>query len=214
MGCATGTIKYALFIFNALWAILGILVIGLGGLGWGAMPQTHAISIIVLGCVMLFISFFGCFGALRESSRLLWTYATLLLVLLVLIVAQMFIGTRDVFKEYAIKTVEDSWVQELTTPGSMNLIQKTYNCCGRNGADDYVKIGRLPPSSCCKDSNCINPLNLFTTGCLTKVEDAFADEAQTRQYYEWGMLGFDLIILVLAVILAIHYTNRRRRYNY
>ncbi|EDW08614.1 23 kDa integral membrane protein [Drosophila mojavensis] len=217
MGCATGTIKYSLFLFNALWAILGILVIVFGCLGWGAMPQQYAIGIIVLGGIILLISMFGCFGAIRESSRMLWTYVSLLLVLLVLIGVFIFFNTRDVFKKYAIKTVEDHWQQELTRPGSMDLIQKTYSCCGRYGAADYIPIGRrnnTVPSSCCKFNNCLNPLNVYPDGCLAKVELAFADEATTSRYCEWGLLGFDLVILGLAIILAIHYSNRRRRYNY
>ncbi|ALC41260.1 Tsp42El [Drosophila busckii] len=217
MGCATGTIKYSLFLFNALWAILGILVIVFGGLGWGAMPQHYAIGIVVLGGIILLISMFGCFGAIRESSRMLWTYVTLLLVLLVLIAVFIFYNTRDVFRKYAMKTVEDHWQMELLKPGSMDMIQRTYSCCGLNGASDYQTIGHrnyTVPSSCCKGNNCLNPLNVNIEGCLSKVEEAFADEASTSRYCEWGLLGFDLVILALAVILAIHYTNRRRRYNY
>ncbi|XP_064540353.1 23 kDa integral membrane protein [Drosophila montana] len=217
MGCATGSIKYSLFLFNALWAILGILVIVFGGLGWGAMPQQYAIGIMVLGGIILLISMFGCFGAIRESSRMLWTYVSLLLVLLVLIAVFIFFNTRDVFKKYAMQTVEDHWQLELTKPGSMDLIQKTYSCCGRYGAGDYIAIGHrnnTVPSSCCKGNNCLNPLNVYTDGCLGKVEAAFADEASTSRYFEWGLLGFDLIILGLAIILALHYSNQRRRYNY
>ncbi|EDW01559.1 23 kDa integral membrane protein [Drosophila grimshawi] len=217
MGCATGTIKYTLFLFNALWAILGILVVVFGILGWGAMPQKYAVGIMVLGGIILVISMFGCFGAIRESARMLWTYVTLLLVLLVLIAVFIYFNSRDVFMKYAVQTVEDNWQMELTKPGSMDLIQKTYSCCGRYGPGDYMAIdhrNNTVPSSCCKGNNCLNPLNVYPEGCLTKVEAAFADEAITSRYCEWGLLGFDLIILSLAIILAIHYTNQRRRYNY
>ncbi|KAH8391236.1 hypothetical protein KR215_009252 [Drosophila sulfurigaster] len=217
MGCATGTIKYSLFLFNALWAILGIVVIVFGGLGVGAMPQYYAIGIMVLGGVILLISLFGCCGAIRESCRMLWTYVTLLLILLVLIIAAIVLNPRDTFKKYAIQVVEQQWQQELTKPGSMDFIQKTNSCCGRNGPEDYKTIGHVTdivPSSCCKGNNCMNPSYVYTEGCLSRVEKVFADEAITWQYCEWGLLGFDVIILTLAIILAIHYSNRRRRYNY
>ncbi|XP_001360181.1 protein late bloomer [Drosophila miranda] len=217
MGCATGTIKYSLFLFNALWAILGILVLIFGGLGWGAMPDQYAIGILVLGGIILLISLFGCCGAVRESPRMLWTYVSLLVVLLVLIAAFIVLNPRDVFKKYALQTVEDHWQLEQTQPGSMDLIQKTYSCCGRNSAQDYLEISywnASVPNSCCKDNNCVNPLNLYAVGCISKVEEAFSDEATTSRYLEWGLLGFDVVILSLAIILAIHYTNRRRRYNY
>lgn len=62
-----------LIIHISHFQILGILVIVFGCLGWGAMPQQYAIGIIVLGGIILLISMFGCFGAIRESSRMLWT---------------------------------------------------------------------------------------------------------------------------------------------
>ncbi|KAH8254228.1 hypothetical protein KR032_009001 [Drosophila birchii] len=217
MGCATGTIKYSLFLFNALWAILGILVLIFGALGWGGMPDEYAIGILVLGGIILIISLFGCCGAVRESPRMLWTYVSLLLVLLLLMVAFIVLNPRDVFKKYAAQKVEHDWIQEQTSPGSMDLNQRTYGCCGRDSPQDYLSIqyyNQTVPSSCCKELNCVNPLNLYTDGCLKKVEEAFADEGSTTTYLEWGLLGFDLVILLLAVVLAIHYTNRQRRYNY
>ncbi|XP_017050172.1 protein late bloomer [Drosophila ficusphila] len=217
MSCATGTIKYSLFLFNALWAILGVLVLIFAGLGWGAMPEAYAIGLVVLGGIILLISMFGCCGAIRESPRMLWTYVTLLLILLVLIVTFIILSPRDVFKKYALKMVEDHWELEQTKPGSMDNIQRTFSCCGRDSAQDYLNSqfwNNTVPSSCCKDNSCVNPLNLNQIGCLNRVEEAYADEATTSSYLEWGLLGFDAVILLLAVILAIHYSNRQRRYNY
>ncbi|KAH8348478.1 hypothetical protein KR084_007845 [Drosophila pseudotakahashii] len=217
MGCATGTLKYSLFLFNALWAILGILVLIFGGLGWGAMPEMYAIGTLVLGGVILLISFFGCCGAVRESPRMLWTYVTLLLVLLGLIVAFILLSPQGVFKDYALKDVENRWELEKTNPGSMDFIQRTYSCCGRESARDYLDINfwnSTVPDSCCKENSCLNPLNLYVDGCLKRVEEAFADEQNTLGYFQWGLLGFDAVILLLAIVLAIHYTNRQRRYNY
>ncbi|XP_016957875.1 23 kDa integral membrane protein [Drosophila biarmipes] len=217
MGCATGTLKYSLFLFNVLWAILGILVLVFAGLGWGAMPDEYAIGTIILGGFILVISLFGCCGAARESPRMLWTYVSLLLTLLVLIVCFIFLSPKGVFKEYALKTVEDHWELEQTKPGSMDLIQNTYHCCGRDSPKDYLNShfwNNTVPSSCCKDNSCVNPLNLYVQGCIARVEEAFADEQSTLSYFQWGLLIFEAVILLLAIVLAIHYTNRQRRYNY
>lgn len=214
MGCATRTIKCTLFLFNTLWAILGILLLLLAGFGWDAMPQNYAIGIIALGSVILITSIFGCFGAVRESARSLWTYAVMLLILLVLTVIFICYNTRDVFKNYALQEVDDLWIQEKSFPGTMDSKQKIYECCGRNSSDDYFQINRPTPSSCCKAGNCINPLHIYATGCLIKVEEAFADEAFTTEISEWCLLGLNIVILVLSTILAIHYTNQKRRYNY
>ncbi|XP_037828461.1 tetraspanin-6 [Lucilia sericata] len=214
MGCATKTIKCTLFIFNTLWAILGVLLLLLAGFGWDAMPQNYAIGIIALGCVILLTFLFGCFGAVRESARSLWTYAVMLLILLVLTIVFICYNTRDVFKNYALKEIDDLWDQEIIQSGAMDSKQIIYECCGRNSFADYGRINRQLPSSCCKDGNCINPLNVYVTGCLTKVEEAFSNESLTTEISEWCLLGLNIIVLVLSTILAIHYTNQRRRYNY
>ncbi|XP_073845951.1 tetraspanin 42El [Musca autumnalis] len=214
MGCATRTIKCILLIFNTLWAIFGILLLLLAGFGWDAMPQNYGIGIIALGCVILLTSLFGCFGSIRESARSLWTYAVMLLIILVLTVVFICLNTRDVFKNYAIQEVNQLWDQEMIHPGSMDQKQLVYECCGKNGPDDYLLAGRITPSSCCKDSNCINPLNIYVTGCLSKIEEAFSNEALTSQISEWVLLGLNSVVLLMSIMLAIHYTNQRRRFNY
>lgn len=69
-----------------------------------------------------------------------------------------------------------------------------YHCCGRYGSNDYINLGQkaddLPPS-CCKDESCKNPANLYTDGCLSKVEEAFAGEKQLP-YLEWIVLVFNV----------------------
>jgi len=52
-------------------------------------------------------------------------YASLLLILLLLIVAFIILNPKDVFKKYALQTVENQWELEQTKPGSMDIIQKT-----------------------------------------------------------------------------------------
>ncbi|XP_017077493.1 protein late bloomer [Drosophila eugracilis] len=217
MGCATGSIKYSLFLFNALWAIIGILVLILGGLGWGAIPEAYAIGTLVLGGTILVTSLFGCCGAVRESPRILWTYVSLLLVLLLLIVAYIILNPTGVFKNYALQLVEKNWELEQTQPGSMDLTQSTYHCCGRESAQDYLNIkywNNTVPNSCCKENSCVNPLNLYVQGCLARVEESFSDEETTLSYLKWSLFGFNAAILLLAFLLAVHYTNRQRRYNY
>ncbi|XP_075167043.1 tetraspanin 42El [Haematobia irritans] len=214
MGCATRTIKCVLLIFNTLWAIFGVLLLLLAGFGWDAMPQHYAIGFIALGCVILLTALFGCFGSVRESARSLWTYAVMLIVILVLTIVFICMNTRDVFKNYAIEEVNGLWEKEKISPGAMDQKQIVYECCGRKGPDDYLLMGRITPPSCCKDSNCINPLNIYMDGCLAKIEQAFSNESLTTQISEWVLLGLNIVVLAMSLLLAIHYTNQRRRFNY
>lgn len=64
---------WTLGILNYSFQIYGVLLIVFGGLGWDAMPRNYSIGCICLGVIIFLIAVFGCFAALRESSRSLWT---------------------------------------------------------------------------------------------------------------------------------------------
>jgi len=46
----------------------------------------------------------------------------------------------------------------------------------------------------------VNPLNLFVQGCLSRVEEAFEDEQSTLSYFEWGLLVFDVRIVLFYTL--------------
>lgn len=71
-------VKYILFIFNLLCSICGILLIVFGALLFSKVrnmddfaealrTQQVPVTMIILGTIILLISWFGCCGAIRES---------------------------------------------------------------------------------------------------------------------------------------------------
>ncbi|XP_044312757.1 tetraspanin-7-like [Drosophila rhopaloa] len=206
MSCATSTIKYSFFFFNAIWLMFGILVIVFGGSSFEKMGNVFAICGLLLGVYILLTSLFGCYGAVRKSPRMLWMYVSFLLALLVVHVT---VNAKDAIKKAGIQTVEDQWKLEETHPGTMDGIQTSYQCCGLDGAADYLNSevwNHTVPNSCCKNNSCVNPQNLNREGCLKKVE--------LSEVGMWGLLGFNGVINVLGAILALHYTkslNKKRK---
>jgi len=80
----------------------------------------------VLGAIVFFISFMGCFGAFKVSKCLLYTYAT---VLLLLLIAFLVIGIVGYLNKGTVNTlVSDAW--EDFSNDSRSLIEKNFNCCG------------------------------------------------------------------------------------
>ncbi|KAF2343704.1 Tetraspanin/Peripherin [Trinorchestia longiramus] len=90
MGCFT---KFFLFVLNFIVFVLGVGVVVLASLILSNSNDfkvllsdgvfTLPIVLLILGLIVMLIGFFGCFGAMRESPCLLYTYATIVLVLLI-----------------------------------------------------------------------------------------------------------------------------------
>uniref|UniRef100_A0A3Q3B8W3 Tetraspanin 2a n=1 Tax=Kryptolebias marmoratus TaxID=37003 RepID=A0A3Q3B8W3_KRYMA len=88
-------VKYLLFVFNFIFWLSGLLVLGVGLwlrfdqhtvdllTGDGA-PDTFFIAVYILlgaGGLMMIVGFFGCFGAVRESQCLLASFFACLLII-------------------------------------------------------------------------------------------------------------------------------------
>ncbi|XP_016978692.1 protein late bloomer-like [Drosophila rhopaloa] len=216
MSCATSTVKFSFFFFNAIWLIVGILVIGVGALSFGELGNLFAILILVGGVVILLTSLFGYYGAVREAPRMLWMYVSLLLTLLVGMLIFIILHPKDKIKNYAIQEIKDQWKLEETHPGSMDTIQTTYQCCGLNGSADYLfstaMMYNTIPYSCYED---YDSGNINREGCLRKVEQFFEDDDNLEVgYKDWLLFGFMVVLIVLGAILAINYTKSQRRFNY
>ena len=90
--CWRGCLIYSIFFFNFLFALIGLTLIGIG-----SYLQIHArhyfdflsntfintpLVVIVLGITVFLISFLACFGAISESSFLIFSYSVLLTFIL------------------------------------------------------------------------------------------------------------------------------------
>merc|ERR1712179_59074 len=94
LGCGCLTVKYLVFLFNLLFLLSGLVLITVGGLAQGFFKEyvqffnnelsTPAMAIIILGCIILVISFFGCCGANKENVCMLRTFAGLMGIILII----------------------------------------------------------------------------------------------------------------------------------
>lgn len=67
----------------------------------------------------------------------------------------------------------------------LNNLQLKYECCGRNGPEDYVSIGRTTlPDSCYPDGKTNIPY--FTTGCVNAAADEFLRFFSYANNSKWG----------------------------
>ncbi|KAM7342264.1 tetraspanin 42Er isoform 2-T2 [Cochliomyia hominivorax] len=218
MSCATATIKYLVFIFNTLCAILGIGAIVVNSL---ALPNYSdegrliCIFIIVLGSIVFLISFFGCCGAIRENICLTWTYAICLLILIVANSVIIFGYISHIDGETKARNdIDKAWALQLNGTDAMSQFQITLKCCGINNSTDYINANMTIPNSCFVSGDFDKSPIVFSEGCLLKLITIFEAAEHWITIFTWSSFIVEMIAFVSACILAITFANQQRRARY
>ncbi|ELT87615.1 hypothetical protein CAPTEDRAFT_132011 [Capitella teleta] len=147
-------IKYLVFIFNFLFWLIGLALIGIGawafleknkleyntdsGSGLDLYDITFDLSIImmIIGGVIFVISFLGCIGALRENLCLLKTFAYVLGFIFlgeVVLACLAFVFSSEVKAKVTDLLAMEGLERYREDDDFRNLIdwtQKTFECCG------------------------------------------------------------------------------------
>ncbi|CAG5126177.1 unnamed protein product, partial [Candidula unifasciata] len=171
---ATRIAKWILVVFNVLVLCAGAIAIGLGAWGltseYGAetlknltgseLYRGAAIAIIVGGCILVVISFFGAIGAIIESKVLLGIYFVIMLLLLILFVTAAAVGFafRDKIGDELGKQMESSLLYKYGVDLDNNDennevtsvwddVQRKLDCCGVSGGLNSTKSWLLWQSS-------------------------------------------------------------------
>jgi len=194
--CCESLVKYILFLFNFVFAITGLALIGLGayvkiqadhyldfvGTGYVNTP----IFIIIVGLVIFVIAFFGCCGACKESPCMMYTYAVILCFILI---AEVGAGIaayilKGALKEEVTKNMKVG-MQNYKTDGhdgvtqTWDLVQHDLKCCGVEGPGDWANTTYThTPDSCCvgqEIEGCGTDAKKekYERGCLKVFEDEF-----------------------------------------
>ncbi|EDV59748.1 23 kDa integral membrane protein [Drosophila erecta] len=228
MDCGTSMVKYILFIFNTIVSVIGILGIVYGVLilksigtievnGMEGFPPQALMPLILisLGSIVVFISFLGCCGAIRESVCMTMSYAVFLLILLILqltLVVLLFTNKEE-FNNAMGKVIENAWKSDTAQEGGVfDAIQKSLKCCGSSSALDYLTYGKPLPSSCCSGS-CLIPTNYYP-GCRGKFIDLMSAGSENAKFVGIGLIGVELIGFIFACCLANNVRNYKRRNAY
>jgi CD63 antigen len=156
MDCCSLVIKYSLLLANLIFALAGLVVIGVGAhiqiaakhyLDFLADTYLNTpIFIIIAGVVIFIIAFFGCCGAWRENSCIVYAYACCLIVVLVGEVAAGIAAL--VLKDNLQSVIQDKMKQGMNNYGTVgyegmtetwDLIQADLHCCGSANYTDCME---------------------------------------------------------------------------
>ncbi|XP_017129291.1 protein late bloomer [Drosophila elegans] len=215
MACSTNVLKgFALF-WDIIYALFGLVVIGLGVhiIYKFEHFDTAAFVIIGVGVVVVLTALFGALGAARESSSTSKVFVVIVVILIILEV--LVVGFLWVFQTSLLinvdKTFDQLWNDQPVPikPGNQSQIaslERWLDCCGNVGPKDYI----LPPNSCYNGES--DKLNL--EGCRQKFLDFIADRWTTFNIVSLVLVAVEIICALLAYVLANSIVNRWRRSKY
>ena len=151
----------------------------------GDLSGYSAILLIVVGGIMLTISFIGFIGARLDRPCLLKTFACLIgIILFVQIIGIIILFSTNIFQEQLQKGLENYNTTDATGGVAMSWdwLQQEYECCGVTEPHDWKQRfdEDTVPDSCCKKnvmgcgkgalSEPDNP-DIYLTGCTWKLAD-------------------------------------------
>ncbi|KAG5850900.1 tetraspanin-33 [Anguilla rostrata] len=148
--CCQCVIKYTLFIFCYLFWVTSAVFIAVGvyakiakeGGVVDSLTADPALLLISIGSLMFIITFFGCFGALRNAVLLLKLFLGILVAILLLQVAAAVLGflfsdlvlhrTEQLMRKGIVRYREDMDLENL-----IDFVQKKFQCCGVDSHKDW-----------------------------------------------------------------------------
>ncbi|XP_017474773.1 PREDICTED: 23 kDa integral membrane protein-like [Rhagoletis zephyria] len=229
MNCLESIVKYLIYIANIIFLVCGILIIVLGAFMINNIGDfssiedaidvdTLPIIIIILGCIIFVISFFGCCGAIRENSCCMTTYAVFMFILFCLqvaLVVWVFVQ-RSEFLKTMRDLVNTTWDKNDNSANGihpMDALQISFKCCGKTSSADYTSAGKDVPVSCCGSldaTTCPASVYLTKPGCADAFVDFWATNTNIIRYAGIAVAAIELAVFTIACCLASSMRNSRR----
>ncbi|XP_061471367.1 CD63 antigen [Rhineura floridana] len=213
-------VKFLVFFFNFIFWLCGIALIALGIYVWlevkGTLVLTNStalgppITILIVGIIVFFISFFGCCGAMKENYCMVTTFAVLLTLIFLVEIAAAIAGY--IFRDQVRAVIEKEIKEEMAIYGNdtritedLDNLQATYHCCGVFNYTDWLNVTGGVPSSCCINvTDCPkNPPKgkIHIEGCVTKIEVWMRKHIIIVAAVALGIAFFELLGIIFACCL-------------
>lgn len=242
MGCCDTMLRYIVFLINFVFFLTAVGLIGIGAYIQINVKQclefldsqyiNTSIVLMIIGGVILVVAFFGCCGACTESHCMMYTYGTLLALILISLIGCAI--TIYIFKDDVEGIIEDNMKKGLTNyeqpehdgvTQTWDLIQKEYKCCGITTYTDWANTpfagttGKVPDSCCIQSddgsvtTNCgENPSKdtIYVEGCFAKFKGDIVSNVAVAVGIGSGIAVLMLLGIIIACCQARH---MREKFN-
>uniref|UniRef100_A0A914X2G5 Tetraspanin-31 n=1 Tax=Plectus sambesii TaxID=2011161 RepID=A0A914X2G5_9BILA len=194
MGCGGFVCtKNALIALNALYIVVAVILIGVGGYAKGASIVTSLTvvgGIIAVGVFLLLVALIGLYGTVKHHQVNLFFY---MIILFCVFLVQFFIAVAclGAVNEEHIKTlVQEGWHRSRND--TLWDAEKNFNCCGLSDSTTGINCNKLP---CFNDGGC--------SPCLAIITKRSSDNLQLA-----GGIGlFFSFTEILGIWLTMRYRN-------
>ncbi|XP_066276223.1 tetraspanin-8-like [Branchiostoma lanceolatum] len=219
-GCCANCSKVMLFIFNSIFFLAGLGLLGAGV--WGLVDpslrnlllldlsffNSVAIMCIVAGSLVIIVSFLGCCGAIMENKCMLITFAVCQFLIFGLMLSAGIVGL--VYKDRvvteltaAMATVVDGSekFEDRSTDfqTSMTNLQTIFKCCGYSSYNNWRSPGAVTSCDCSGEStaDAATYCDATTPAYYRSCQSLFTD------YMYWGVQTAAIIVMSLSSIPLI-----------
>ncbi|XP_017050175.1 protein late bloomer [Drosophila ficusphila] len=212
MGWSPLMIKYLAFLFNFLCAVLGIATVVINVLAIQEIASKDQLILciyIAVGSIVFLLSFFGCFGAIKDSICVTWSYAICMLVMLIISIVLLFVFRMHFDDAYSLTKLKQTFAQQTNNYDAMADYQTQFQCCGINKLKDYGDASINVPSSC-YDKNEVP----YKDGCLSKMENLHEEVLKGPKMVGWMLMVIEIGAFTFTTILGVTLRNEQRRAAY
>lgn len=235
--CCGNMLKYVIFLVNFVIFVTGCVVFGFGVAAHlkvgdlnGFMDENYFHSSIVLmvaGGIIILVTFFGCCGVCTENHCMLYTFGTLLSLILLMEIGAAVAAL--VLKDEADKAITTAMTNNLKdysndqpTQDAWGQIQRNLKCCGIIDFHDWSNVTNVGPSdvpdSCCvtevagcgkgvlSDEDAGATERIHTLGCLSTVREMIASNV----ILVGGIAAAVVILQLIGIVVVCCLANRMR----
>jgi len=130
------------------------------------------VLLVVVGCIIFFVTFFGCCGAIKEHHCMTLSFSVFLALILVI---ELGAGIASyTFRDQVGKIIETNMEKGLQNYGKQgykgvtetwNIVQHELKCCGAQEYKDWENTSFAETSKSVPDSCCVSDVEGDVEGC-------------------------------------------------
>lgn len=223
VSCGVRFLRGLLLITNILFILIGLGLIGVGiymkvssdftsildqfeidGFN-GESLSFLAFVLIGGGAFTLLLALFGCAGTLWNNRCLLYFYAFILFILMIIelvgfILAFVYRGRlEDTYKKGLDTVLKKGLINRNDTRivDIFKTLQTNLKCCGANNASDYINANRSDLAVWCYENH------VASKGCSQEIIDILDGNLPAVGGTLGGVLAVEFFGLLFAIILAV-----------